>query len=276
MGSPEDAGRRAVDLGRRNAIGGMAPLGYDTKDRKITSRNLHNPEPRPQAWHQISLLFVILHCRTTARTVASIARGRRWLDELKTGPIANVEAMAKREGCSARKVNMTISLAFLARDLVKATIEGRLPRGMGVARLYDMPAEWSRQHQILGPTSAAARIVEPISLPQSPFPGNGNSRPENRAPSKIQLTGDRDQAFAAHAAILGLFACHREISPNVGLRGGPGRTRTSNQTVMSGRPKIAGVDFLEDLTRSIVFVASRWDRFWCETGAVIAAARIPM
>jgi hypothetical protein len=45
---------------------------------------------------------------------------------------------------------------------------------------------------------------------------------------------------------------------------------------MSGRTKIAGVDFLEDLTRSIVFVASRWDRFWCKTGAVIAAARIPM
>jgi hypothetical protein len=45
---------------------------------------------------------------------------------------------------------------------------------------------------------------------------------------------------------------------------------------MSGGTKIAGVDFLEDLTRWIVFVASRWDRFWCETGAVIAAARIPM
>ena len=52
--------------------------------------------------------------------------------------------------CSARKVNMTISLAFLAPDLVKAAIEGRLPRGMGVARLCDMPAEWSRQHQVLG------------------------------------------------------------------------------------------------------------------------------
>jgi hypothetical protein len=34
---------------------------------------------------------------------------------------------------------------------------------------------------------------------------------------------------------------------------------------------IAGVDFPEDLTRSIVFVASRRDRFGCETGAAIAA-----
>jgi hypothetical protein len=30
------------------------------------------------------------------------------------------------------KVNKTISLAFLAPHLVKATIEGRLPHGMGV------------------------------------------------------------------------------------------------------------------------------------------------
>jgi hypothetical protein len=44
-----------------------------------------------------------------------------------------------RENCSARKVNMTISLAFLAPDLVKAAIDGRLPHGMGVARLTDLP-----------------------------------------------------------------------------------------------------------------------------------------
>jgi site-specific DNA recombinase len=45
---------------------------------------------------------------------------------------------------------MTISLAFLAPDLVRAAIEGRLPHGMGVARLIDLPAEWPRQYVILG------------------------------------------------------------------------------------------------------------------------------
>ena len=45
---------------------------------------------------------------------------------------------------------MTISLAFLAPDLVKAAIDGRLPHGMGLARLADLPAEWSRQRQMLG------------------------------------------------------------------------------------------------------------------------------
>ena len=85
-----------------------------------------------------------------ATLVASIARARRWLNELTTDPAANTESIAAREGCSVRKVNMTISLAFLAPDLVKAAIEGRLPHGMGVVRLSDLPAEWSRQHQMLG------------------------------------------------------------------------------------------------------------------------------
>ena len=38
----------------------------------------------------------------------------------------------------------------LAPHLVKAAIEGRLPQGMGVARLCDLSAEWSRQSERLG------------------------------------------------------------------------------------------------------------------------------
>jgi site-specific DNA recombinase len=41
---------------------------------------------------------------------------------------------------------MRISLAFLAPNLVKAAVEGRLPRGIGVARLSDLPTEWSQQY----------------------------------------------------------------------------------------------------------------------------------
>ena len=91
-----------------------------------------------------------IRSETRARLVASIARGRRWLDELIADPTASADNIATRENCSARKINMTISLAFLAPDLVQAAINGRLPHGMGVARLSDLPAEWSRQHQVLG------------------------------------------------------------------------------------------------------------------------------
>jgi len=91
-----------------------------------------------------------IRSETRATLVTSIARGRLWLDEFMSDATATTEAIAKREGCSIRKVNMTISLAFLAPNLVKGAIEGRLPHGMGVSRLIDLPAEWSRQHQMLG------------------------------------------------------------------------------------------------------------------------------
>jgi DNA invertase Pin-like site-specific DNA recombinase len=91
-----------------------------------------------------------IRSETRATLVASIARGRRWLAELIANPSATAESIAERERCSPRKVNMTISLAFLAPSLVKAAIEGRLPHGMGVARLCDLPAAWPRQYQMLG------------------------------------------------------------------------------------------------------------------------------
>jgi site-specific DNA recombinase len=43
-----------------------------------------------------------------------------------------------------------ISLAFLAPNLVKAAIEGRLLRGIGIERLRDLPSEWSQQFEVLG------------------------------------------------------------------------------------------------------------------------------
>ena len=69
---------------------------------------------------------------------------------------------------------MTISLAFLAPGLVNAAIEGRLPRGMGVARLCDMPAEWSRQHKVLG-----------LTFPEPQY--------SNRSlPAAVSVSGKRD------------------------------------------------------------------------------------
>jgi hypothetical protein len=114
-----------------------------------------------------------------ALLITSIARGRRWLNEIVANSGVTAETIAARENCSPRKVNMTISLAFLAPSLVQAAIEGRLPHGMGVTRLCDLPPEWPRQHQILGLFPALLAIFEPVSVePRLCFPGNGNFRPE--------------------------------------------------------------------------------------------------
>jgi hypothetical protein len=85
-----------------------------------------------------------------ARLVSAIARGRRWLDDVVSSRVTTVAQLCTREKCSVRQVNMTISLAFLAPNLVKAAVEGRLPRGIGIERLRDPPTEWSRQFEALG------------------------------------------------------------------------------------------------------------------------------
>ena len=85
-----------------------------------------------------------------ARLVSAIAKGRQWLDDVVSGRLKTVQELCVREKCSVRQVNMTISLAFLAPGLVKAAVEGRLPRGIGVERLRDPPTEWSRQFEALG------------------------------------------------------------------------------------------------------------------------------
>jgi site-specific DNA recombinase len=79
-----------------------------------------------------------------------MTRGRRWLDELIADPTANAESIAKREDAPCGRSHDDLALPFPAPDLVKAAIDGRPPHGMGVARLCDLPVEWSRQRQMLG------------------------------------------------------------------------------------------------------------------------------
>jgi site-specific DNA recombinase len=90
------------------------------------------------------------HFEHRARLVNAIAKGRWWLDDVISGRVTNITELCTREECSGRQVNMTISLAFLAPNLVKAAVEGRLPRGIGIERLRDLPTEWSEQFEALG------------------------------------------------------------------------------------------------------------------------------
>jgi len=91
-----------------------------------------------------------IRAETRAKLITAIAKGRQWFDALVAGTITNVEQIAVAENCTVRQVNMTISLAFLAPALVQAAVDGRLPRGIGIANLRDAPAEWSLQHAMLG------------------------------------------------------------------------------------------------------------------------------
>src|SRR5215831_17262828 len=85
-----------------------------------------------------------------ARLVCAIARGRRWLDDIIAGSVSSPQQLAQREQCTVRQVNLTLSLAFLAPQLVEAAVEGRLSRGINIERLRNSHPEWGRQFEELG------------------------------------------------------------------------------------------------------------------------------
>ncbi|MGB7976222.1 MAG: hypothetical protein WCF81_18185 [Roseiarcus sp.] len=78
--------------------------------------------------------------------IEALRDAHRWLDEL----LLTLESLASREGRTVRSIRMTLSLAFLAPEIVKAALEGRLPRGFGLKRLVDLPMAWPDQWRALG------------------------------------------------------------------------------------------------------------------------------
>jgi site-specific DNA recombinase len=82
--------------------------------------------------------------------IKKLRKAHRLLDEILTEPKQTIESIAARESKSERSIRMTLSLAFLSPDLVKAAIDGRLARGFGLTRLIDLPMAWSDQWAALG------------------------------------------------------------------------------------------------------------------------------
>ena len=88
--------------------------------------------------------------KTRKLLLRSIARGRLWLEQLVSGQVMDVYAIASREGCSARSVNMTLGLAFLEPAIVMSAIAGELPKSLGSTALYNLPPVWQVQRSALG------------------------------------------------------------------------------------------------------------------------------
>ena len=85
-----------------------------------------------------------------ARILTAIARARSWMNELAAGTIIDTNVIAARECCDERSVRRTLSLAFLSPTIVEAIIAGRLPRGISIRDLGELPIAWTQQHAALG------------------------------------------------------------------------------------------------------------------------------
>jgi site-specific DNA recombinase len=114
---------------------------------------------RPSPYRKREIIQGADDAKTYGRPMAANARAiliealrhaHRWLDELLSDPCQTLESLAYREGKTERSIRMTLSLAFLAPEIVKAAVEGRLPRGFGLKRLVDLPMAWPDQWRALG------------------------------------------------------------------------------------------------------------------------------
>jgi site-specific DNA recombinase len=90
-----------------------------------------------------------IRSETRARLVEGIAKARLWMDELIAGRMTDTKEIARREGCSDRSIRMTLSLAFLSPEIIRAAVDGTLPEGLGVSRLTELPAGWHKQAETI-------------------------------------------------------------------------------------------------------------------------------
>ena len=125
------AGPRSLDIA-------WTPKPGKPKRDLVLPINNRNPNPRP------------LHSELRTSLLRAVALGRKWLQDLISGRSKDAETIAAQNGRSTRSVNMMISLAFVAPDIIEAAAAGRLPRGIGITRLIDLPFSWAEQKTALG------------------------------------------------------------------------------------------------------------------------------
>jgi hypothetical protein len=105
---------------------------------------------------------------TRAILIEALRDAHRWLSELLSDFRLTLESLASREVRTVRSIRMTLSLAYLAPEIVKVAVEGRLPRGFGLKRLVDLPMAWPDQWRTLGlQPPAGATITTPTQSPSN-------------------------------------------------------------------------------------------------------------
>jgi site-specific DNA recombinase len=131
----------------------------EAAEAEAGARTLTIPWTLPSPYRKREIILGERDGNATARPMRAEARAilidalrdaHRWLDELLSDPRLTLESLALREGKTDRSIRMSLSLAFLAPDIVKAAVEGRFPRGYGLKRLVDLPMAWPDQWRALG------------------------------------------------------------------------------------------------------------------------------
>jgi site-specific DNA recombinase len=131
----------AIEGGPAEAASATVTIPW-AKPSSVRKRDIfgHQPQSDPRP----------IRTEARSRLLKGIAQGRRWLDQLLDGQVPDVGALAIQQGVSEKTVRSTLSLAFLAPDIVQAAIDGKLPRGLGISQMTDLSPDWSEQRRQLG------------------------------------------------------------------------------------------------------------------------------
>ena len=78
-----------------------------------------------------------------------LARGRRWYQQLTSGQMPSLRAIAAAEGITERFVSRVISGSLLAPDIVEKVVSGRQPIRFTIKALKNRPpVDWEQQRQM--------------------------------------------------------------------------------------------------------------------------------
>ena len=82
--------------------------------------------------------------------VKALARAHRWKKQLDTKQYATIKEIAAAEKVAERYVGQLLKLTLLAPDIVEMILDGRLPKGVGLADfMKPWPGIWEEQRERL-------------------------------------------------------------------------------------------------------------------------------
>ena len=82
--------------------------------------------------------------------IRAIVRAHRWYEELISGHISSISAIAKREQLPERYVGRILQYRFMAPDVIESILDGRQPPTLLLASLQKkLPQAWDAQRALV-------------------------------------------------------------------------------------------------------------------------------
>ena len=98
-------------------------------------------------------------------------RAHRWRRQIESGHAKSITNLAEQEGVTDAYVCRLLPLTCLAPAIVEAIMDGRQPKGLGLAEMLgDGPLYWSEQRGRLGFLPACSNPTGPQRIKRAAWP----------------------------------------------------------------------------------------------------------